>query len=154
MNWQQIAANTLLTMEKGKDEIKKESANYQSLFKKILTYPIKIIATFFLSPFLLIGVIFSSETTFFRKIIAFSGLIIATLASYFLVLLGFWAITNFVLNTLGWLSSIGFIVSFWFTSWVSILIQIAIFNFISTVTLKISQKQVLDYLKSLRDGKD
>ncbi|MCT7598031.1 hypothetical protein [Aliarcobacter butzleri] len=81
-------------------------------------------------------------------------MIIATLASYFLVLLGFWIVTTFFINTLGWLSSIGFIVSFWFTSWVSILIQIAIFNFISTVTLKISQKQVLDYLKSLRDGED
>lgn len=68
MSWRETTARVLSDiMEKGKNEIDKEGANYRSLFKKILTYPTKIVATFLLSPFLLIGVVFSSESTFLGK---------------------------------------------------------------------------------------
>lgn len=154
MNWQQIVAGTLLTMEKGKNEINKEGANYQSLFKKILTYPIKIVVTFLLSPFLLIGVIFSSKSTLLRKLVAFLGLVMASIATYLLAGLAMWLIGIIIKEYLGYLSLLGYIVSLYITTWVAVLVQITIFNFISTVTLKISQKQFLDYLKSLIDGED
>lgn len=155
MSWRETTARVLSDiMEKGKNEIDKEGANYRSLFKKILTYPTKIVATFLLSPFLLIGVVFSSESTFFRKIIAFLGLVMASIMSYLLAGFGIWLIGIIIKEYLGYLSLIGYIFSVFFTTWIGVLVQVAIFNFISTVTLKISQKQVLDYLRTLRDGED
>lgn len=78
----------------------------------------------------------------------------ASIMSYLLAGFGIWLIGIIIKEYLGYLSLIGYIFSVFFTTWIGVLVQVAIFNFISTVTLKISQKQVLDYLRTLRDGED
>ncbi len=154
MAWQLIAAEMLnKMMSSGKNELEKEKTNYESLFKRIITYPIKLIATFVFAPFLLIKTILNSNNSFFRKLIAIFGLILAAIGSYYLSTLGITVIALIVKEYLGFFSFLGYIAALMFTSWVGIFIQIGIFNFISTITLKISQQEVINYLDELADNK-
>lgn len=152
MTWKLKAVNMLGSIiSSGKNEFNKESKNYSSLFKKTINYPITLIATFLLAPFLLVKVIIHSESTFFRKTVAVTGLILAALSVYFLTTSIIIGVGLFIKAQLGWFSTIAYVVSVFVTTWVSVLIQVGIFNTISTLTLKMTQKDVLNNLREQVD---
>lgn len=153
MSWQLKAATMLGGMlSSGKSELNKESQKFTSITKKILTYPVRLIATFIFAPFLLIKTVLHSDSSIGRKFIAIFGLILAGLATYFLTTFVTISLAAIIKANLGWFSLIGYGFGVFFTAWVSILIQIGIFNFISTLILKVSQQEVLQYLNELADG--
>ena len=154
MSWQLKAISMLGGMlSSGKNEINKESQKFTSVTKKILIYPIRLIATFIFAPFLLIKTVLDSDSSIGRKFIAIFGLALAGLATYFLTTFVTISLAAIIKANLGWFSLISYGFGVFFTAWVSILIQIGIFNFISTLILKINQQEVLQYLNKLADGK-
>jgi len=153
MSWQLQAATMLGGMlSSGKDELNKESEKFTSITKKVLTYPIKLISTFIFAPFLLIKTVLHSNSSLERKLIAIFGLVLAGLATYFFTTFVTISLGAIIKANLGWFSFIGYGFGVLFTTWVSILIQIGIFNFISTLILKINQQEVLKYINKLVDG--
>jgi len=154
VSWQLKAISMLGGMlSSGKNEINKESQKFTSVTKKILIYPIRLIATFIFAPFLLIKTVLDSDSSIGRKFIAIFGLALAGLATYFLTTFVTISLAAIIKANLGWFSLISYGFGVFFTAWVSILIQIGIFNFISTLILKINQQEVLQYLNKLADGK-
>lgn len=134
------------------NQIDKEGKNQTTLLKKIAIYPLKLFATFILAPFILIKVIINSNANIMRKIIAILGLVLAAAATYYLTTAATILLGSVIFNQLGFFSFAGYIVGLIFTSWLNILIQVGIFNFISTVMLKINQQAVLKYLNELSNG--
>ena len=153
MSWQLKAATMLGGMlSSGKNELNQESQKFTNITKKVLTYPIRLIATFIFAPVLLIKTVLHSNSSIGRKFIAIFGLILAGLATYFLTTFVTISLATIIKANLGWFSLFGYGFGVFFTAWVSILIQIGIFNFISTLILKINQKEVLQYINELADG--
>jgi len=154
MNWKLTAINMLGEIfSKGKKQVEYESKNHASLFKKLINYPIKLIATFIFAPIILIKVISHSDTSLIRKLMAMTGLVLAGLAVYSLSLTITIGLGFVIKSQLGILSATAYTISVLLTTWLTILIQVAIFNTISTVMLKITQSEVIEYLNDLTNGK-
>jgi len=94
----------------------REKANYESFFKRITTYPIKLIATFIFAPLLLIKTTLNSRNSFFRKLIAILGLVLAAVSSYYLSMFGMTVMGLLIKEYLGFFSFIGYIAELFFTS--------------------------------------
>ncbi len=154
MSWKLTAISMLGDMfSKGKKQVDYESKNHASLFKRLINYPVKLIATFIFAPIILVKVISHSDSSVMRKLIAIIGLVLAGLAVYSLTFTITVGLGFVIKSQLGIFTATAYTVSIFVTAWLSLLIQVAIFNTISTVMLKITQSEVLEYLNDLTDGK-
>lgn len=153
MSWRLRAASMLGDMlNKGKNEADKESRNYGSLFKKVINYPLNLIATFIFSPLILIKIILFKETSLIRKIFSIIALILAFVLANYLIWAATVLLAGAIFSNLGIFSTISFFFGFFTTTWVSIMINILIFNSITTLMLKINQNEVFKYLNELSNG--
>ena len=154
MSWKITAINMLGEMfNKEKKQANYEAKNYSNLLKKVMNYPIRLVATFIFAPFILIKVIFHSDSSIMRKLIAVVGLICAGLAVYSLTFAVTISLGLVIKSQLGIFSAIAYTISIFITTWLNILIQIAIFNTITAIMLKITQSEVIEYLDDLSQGK-
>lgn len=126
-----------------------ENQNISNFFQKIISYPLKIIASFIFAPFLMLKVILFIKTPI-RRIIAGGGFLIAILTTYTVsTWLGKAACFWFIKNTVGWFTAFGFLIGTTFSIMVTVIISVAIFNFICFIFLKMSNEEVIDYLKEI-----
>jgi len=149
---QQIAEIVLKGIQALHSDIKSEQGNLRKIFNAIWRYPVKALATFIFSPILSLILIYrlakqKGSISFIRLGIGISGLILALISSYLVgTLLGSLTIALFVMSNIGILVGFGFILGTAFSIYLTVIIQILIFNFITTVFLKMNSDDVINYL--------
>lgn len=126
-----------------------EGHNLRNLLKSMLSHPIKLAATFFFAPILLIKVASSVESPG-RRMIAYIGISFSILLAYCAgTFLGSIAGAIFITANIGVLAGIGFIVGTSFSIFLSVLFCFLILNATSFLFLKISTQEVIDHLKEI-----
>ncbi|MBF0584743.1 MAG: hypothetical protein HQL80_11000 [Magnetococcales bacterium] len=109
-------------------------------------YPIKLLALFVFSPFITIGVIWKSGHTV-RRLVALAGFLIAWgmvwgVGSW----LATWGSALLIMSHVSVLVGIGFIVGTYTSAIIGAMVQLFLFNAITTLFLKMSSTDVLAYL--------
>ena len=134
-----------------KDSISKENTKAKGLFRTLISYPFKTIALFILAPFFLLKVILKVKNRW-RKFIAILGLIVSVIVSYVAgTFLGSTAGSIFVIYNIGLWYGLAFFVGTLTSSVITVAFMILLFNLISTVFLKISTSEVVEYLEEMTD---
>lgn len=140
-------------LQRGVSAIAEEAAQEQSkikaIFKEIVMYPFKVIASFITAPILIIKIAWKVENPK-RRAIAIVGLLISLGLSYIsATFLGSLAGAVFVATNIGILAGIGFLVGTTLSVYLSVIFSIIVFNATSFLFLKISAQEVLDYLNKI-----
>jgi len=127
----------------------KEKSKIGSVYKKIASHPIKVLASFVTAPFLVIRIAWKVNNPI-RRAIAVIGLLLSLVCSYIAAtFLGTLAGAAFVASNIGILAGIGFLVGTTLSIYLSVIFSIIVFNAVSYVFLKISSQEVVDYLNEI-----
>ena len=126
-------------LHKGHSEIRR-------IIGSIWMYPIKLFALFVFSPFITVGVIWKSDRTI-RRFIVLAGFLVAWgvvwgVGSW----LATWGSALLIMSEVSVLLGIGFIVGTYTSAIFGAMIQLFLFNAITTMFLKMSSSDVLAYL--------
>lgn len=151
MSWKAIAAEMLIMGAKGLSRgIKNEGSKIKEIFKSIYRYPIKLLATYILSPFLIILIVKNSKLSTPKRIIAMLGVTISIIAGYAsFTFLGTFGGSIFIASQIGILSGFGFLLGTLFSVYLTVIFCILLINFFCTIFLKLSSDDVVHYLESL-----
>jgi len=123
-----------------------EKSKIISIFKKIITHPIKIIAAFIFAPILIVKIAFTVENRI-RRWVAIIGLLFSLLCSYFAgTFLGSLVGAAFVTFHVGILTGIGFLFGTMLSIILSVIFSIIVLNSVSFLFLKIGSQEVINYL--------
>ena len=133
-------------------DIESEHGKIRKIFHAIWRYPLKSLAAFIFSPVLSVILIYrlakqKNRASFIRIGIGIAGMVLAIICSYLIgTVLGSFTAALFIMTNIGVLAGAGFIFGTAFSIYFTVIIQIIIFNFISTVFLKINSDDVIKYL--------
>lgn len=131
------------------DNTLKEKSKFVSVFKEIAGYPIKVLASFIFAPFLITKIALTVKNRI-RRIIAVIGLVLSLIFSYLAAtFLGTLAGAAFVASKIGFVVAIGFFVGTTLSVYLSVIFSILVFNAVSFVFLKLSSKEIIDYLNKI-----
>ena len=158
---QALVAETVLTGIKSlsttaKKDLENEAGKIKALFTSILRIPIKVIATFILSPIMLVIILINvrknDKISMIRFYMIIIGFVIAIIVSYLAgTFLGGLAGAIFIASHIGYITAIGFIIGSSLSVFITVAFQIIIFNLTTTLFLKISQKETIKYLEEMLD---
>lgn len=130
------------------NDLSKEQSKVREVFKNILRYPIKVLATFFAAPFLLVRVAWTIKNPV-RRIIASLGLLLSALFCYVAgTFLGSLFGALFVATHVGTLAALGLFLGTTVSVYLSVVFMVIVFNSVSFIFLKMSTEDVVNYLKN------
>jgi len=136
-------------------DLKQEHSKIRKVFGSILRYPIKVIGLFIFSPILLSIIIFriakqKDPGSLIRVAIAVFGFVLATVLAYIAgTAIGSLGGALFIASNIGILTGIGFFLGTTISIYLTVAFQILVFNFFTTVFLKMTHIEVLDYFKDV-----
>ncbi len=126
-----------------------EKNRVTEVFRKIALYPWKILASFFVAPFLIVRIAITVENPI-RRVFAVVGLLLSLLLSYIAAtLLGSIVGAIFIASHIGIISGIGFLLGTTLSIYLSVIFSIVVFNAVSFFFLKISSEEVVKYLNEI-----
>ena len=114
-----------------------------------------MLAAFFAAPFLIVRLAVTVRNPW-RRTIAIVGLVLAVVLAYLAgTFLGTVAGALLVMSGVGVLVGLGFLVGTFLSVFLSLSFSLIVLNTVSLLFLKMSSKEVVDYLKSLsKDDED
>ena len=132
-----------------------ERSKLKRIFQSIASHPIKMLAAFFAAPFLIVRLAVTVRNPW-RRTIAIVGLVLAVVLAYLAgTFLGTVAGALLVMSGVGVLVGLGFLVGTFLSVFLSLSFSLIVLNTVSLLFLKMSSKEVVDYLKSLsKDDED
>ena len=132
-----------------------ERSKLKRIFQSIASHPIKMSAAFFAAPFLIVRLAVTVRNPW-RRTIAIVGLVLAVVLAYLAgTFLGTVAGALLVMSGVGVLVGLGFLVGTFLSVFLSLSFSLIVLNTVSLLFLKMSSKEVVDYLKSLsKDDED
>tara|TARA_B110000211_G_C13794942_1_gene427917 strand:+ start:54 stop:527 length:474 start_codon:yes stop_codon:yes gene_type:complete len=132
-----------------------ERSKLKRIFQSIASHPIKMFAAFFAAPFLIVRLAVTVRNPW-RRTIAIVGLVLAVVLAYLAgTFLGTVAGALLVMSGVGVLVGLGFLVGTFLSVFLSLSFSLIVLNTVSLLFLKMSSKEVVDYLKSLsKDDED
>ena len=131
------------------DEASQEGQRARSVLRSIAAYPIKLLATFIFGPVLIIRVAWKAENPV-RRLIAVVGLAVAIACAYLAVgFLGTMTAAALTLATFGWFAAIGVLLGTTISVYFSVALSILAFNAVCFFFLKMSQQEIINYLKEI-----
>lgn len=117
-------------------------------YNSLILIPIRVLATYILSPVLLIIIIFNSKSLV-RKLLGVFGLLLALFASillcYYFSSIGYLLLVVF---TFGIIYGIGILLGSLFSIVVKVLIVFFVFNLLCYLTLILNKRELMQYLKN------
>ncbi|MYB37673.1 MAG: hypothetical protein F4Y26_09870 [Gammaproteobacteria bacterium] len=123
-----------------------ESGRLRAMFGSIVRYPLKVLATFFVAPVLLVKLAYTVKNPW-RRLFAVVGLSLALFAAYCCgTFLGSLAGAALIWSQLGLLMALGFLVGTALSVLLSVVFAILVLNAVSFVFLKMNTQEILDYL--------
>ncbi|MDB9313065.1 hypothetical protein PN462_08125 [Spirulina sp. CS-785/01] len=144
-------ANALNTAH---NDLQSEQSRLQGLLKSIVSFPIKVLATFVFSPVLLFLVLLHSvrqedNISRIRGVVALIGFGIATILAYLAgTFLGSVAGALFIVTHIGILMGLGFLLGTAMSIYFTVAFQILLFNMVATLFLKMSSTDVIGSILS------
>jgi hypothetical protein len=124
---------------------------FSSALRTVIRYPIKVIAAFFVAPFLAFRVARSAKNPV-RRAIATVGIILGVVVAYFAgTFLGTAAGALFVLSHYGPLMAAGFFFGTVFSVVFTVAFQILMLNATCWLFLNLSSEDVIQHLKDISD---
>lgn len=138
-------------LERGLEALSKDVASEQSkvraVFRKIVSYPFKVLATFLAAPFLVFKVARLVDDPL-RRAIAIFGLLLSLLLSYLAgTFIGTALGALFVLSAIGPIAAIGVFLGTATSVILSVTFSIIVLNSVSYLFLKINTQEIIDYLR-------
>jgi len=131
------------------EDASKEKSKIGSVFKKIVGYPLKVVASFIAAPVLIIKVAWRVENPA-RRAIAIVGLLISFTLSYIAAtVLGSLAGAVFIASNIGMLAGIGFLIGTTLSVYLSVIFSIIVFNAVSLIFFFFFSQEVVDYLHNI-----
>ncbi|MYE87132.1 MAG: hypothetical protein F4X31_12940 [Gammaproteobacteria bacterium] len=128
-------------------DVSAETSRLRAVFSSIARYPLKVLATFLVAPFLLVKLACTVKSPI-RRAFAVVGLFLALLASYTpFMLLGSLVGATLIWSQVGLLWAISFLIGTAFSVLLSVAFSILTLNAVSFVFLKMNTQEVLDYLR-------
>lgn len=136
------------------DDASKEHSRVKSIFKKVVSHPIKMLAAFFSAPFLIIRLAIVVQNPW-RRGIAVVGLFLAVLLAYLSgTFLGTFVGAMLVMSGVGFLVGVGFLFGSLLSVFLSLTFSVLVLNSVSFIFLKLSTQEVVDYLHSVSSDTD
>lgn len=128
------------------DQTSIEGSKVKAVIKAIRSYPFKVIATFFVAPFLLLRLAFRVENPF-RRTMAVCGILLSIVFAYVAgTFLGSLAGALFILSHYGPLMAVGFLIGSTVSVIFTVTFIIIILNSTSWLFLHLSSQEVIDHL--------
>lgn len=126
-----------------------ERSRFAAVVRKVVGHPIKVIASFFAAPFLVVKIALKVRNPI-RRGIAIVGLLLAIAGSYVAAtFLGSLAGAALIASKVGIVAALGFLIGTTLSVYLSVIFSILVFNAISFLFLKMSTQEVVDYLDEI-----
>jgi len=131
------------------NDVSSGNSKLGEIVRKVISYPVGIIAAFFTAPFLIIKIALTVKNPI-RRMFAIIGLIVSVLLAYLAgTFLGSFVGGVFVASQVSVLMGIGFIIGTALSMFFSVVFSILVLNSVSYFFLKMSSQDVADYLHDI-----